>query len=144
MRKITVALVGFGAGAAAAALLDPSLGHSRRAALSQRGPAIARRVTRRFQRGVRSAEAEVEGVRQKLEHAQPDDMFPDDDRLLDRVRTELFRDPRMPKGELNINIEHGTVVLRGHVDDASTKQKIESRTRRIQGVSEVENLIHVG
>ena len=39
----------------------------------------------------------------------------DDVTLVDRARTELFRDQSVPKGSINLNAERGTLVLRGEV-----------------------------
>ena len=70
-------------------------------------------------------------------------MHPADDRLLDRVRSELFRDPTIPKGQINLSVEDGTLVLRGHVDTDSLKQTVETRARTIAGVEEVDNRLNI-
>jgi osmotically-inducible protein OsmY len=144
MKARTIAGVGFIGGVAAAALLDPSQGRSRRAYMQQRGAGIMRRLSRRGARGMRAAESELYGATQKMRHLQPEERQVSDERLLDRVQSELFRDPSIPKGQINVNIEDGVVFLRGHVQDAAVSGDVERRARGISGVDRVENLIHVG
>jgi osmotically-inducible protein OsmY len=67
---------------------------------------------------------------------------PDDATLAHKVETELFRDPDVPKGKININAENGKVVLRGEVDQPELIADLEERTRNIHGVHTVENLLH--
>ena len=48
----------------------------------------------------------------------------------------------VPKGDMNINCEHGTVILRGEVDSVAEVAEVEERVRRIPGVRSVQNLLH--
>jgi len=143
MGKLRIAAMGFAAGAVAAALLDPERGRSRRAQLADRGGALVRRTIRRTERGLRAAESELYGASQKLQHLQPEDPHPSDDRLLDRVKTELFGDPSVPKGQINVSVQDGTVVLRGYVADEPLKSMVERRARSISGVQQVDNRLNV-
>jgi osmotically-inducible protein OsmY len=59
-----------------------------------------------------------------------------------KVESELFRDPSVPKGSININVEQGVVVLRGEVPDPELAERLEHEARAIPGVWEVENLLH--
>jgi osmotically-inducible protein OsmY len=95
-------------------------------------------------RQLRRVESEAYGVTQKVQHLRPEDEHPSEQRLLARVRSEVFRDPSVPKGQLNVSVdERGTVVLRGHTSDEATRRAIEHRTRSVAGVEHVENLINV-
>jgi osmotically-inducible protein OsmY len=67
----------------------------------------------------------------------------DDATLAEKVMTELFRDPHMPKGAINVNAENGVVLLRGHIEEPEMIVEIVSHTRRIRGVADVENLMHL-
>jgi osmotically-inducible protein OsmY len=40
-----------------------------------------------------------------------------------------------------VNAENGKVVLRGEVDEPSLIEDLEQRTKKVQGVREVENLL---
>jgi len=42
---------------------------------------------------------------------------------------------------INVNAENGKVVLRGEVDEPSLIEDLEQRTKKVQGVREVENLL---
>jgi osmotically-inducible protein OsmY len=67
----------------------------------------------------------------------------DDATLAQKVMTELFRDPHVPKGAINVNAEKGVVLLRGQIEEPAMIVEIVARTRRIRGVAEVENLMHL-
>ena len=66
----------------------------------------------------------------------------DDETLCQRVESQLFRDRHIPKGNLNINCEHGMVILRGELDTPMEIARLEERVRRIPGVRGVQNLLH--
>lgn len=66
--------------------------------------------------------------------------FPDDATLRDRVESELFRDPGVPKGQMNIDAAAGVVTLRGTVD-AALVEDLTERVGAVEGVVRVENLL---
>jgi osmotically-inducible protein OsmY len=68
---------------------------------------------------------------------------PDDARLTAKVESELYRDDDVPKGAINVNVEFGKVVLRGEVESPELIEELVVRTRAIEGVSDVESLLHV-
>jgi osmotically-inducible protein OsmY len=59
------------------------------------------------------------------------------------VRSTIFRDDAVPKGDLNINVERGIVVLRGEVPDPALKARIVSEVEGIDGVWSVRDLLHL-
>jgi osmotically-inducible protein OsmY len=63
--------------------------------------------------------------------------------LAQKVMTELFRDPHVPKGAINVNAENGIVLLRGEIEEPEMIVEVVARTRRIRGVVDVENLMHL-
>jgi hypothetical protein len=67
--------------------------------------------------------------------------YPDDATLLDRVRSELFRDPELPKGDINLSAANGVVELRGQVAP-DLIEDIGTRAAAVEGVVRVENLLH--
>jgi osmotically-inducible protein OsmY len=67
----------------------------------------------------------------------------DDATLVDKVESEIFRDPTAPKGRININAERGRVVLRGEVDQPEQISALEAAVREVPGVKDVENLLHL-
>lgn len=145
MGALGLAALGTAAGAVAAMLLDPARGRSRRARLVDQSAAAVRRAGRQLERETRRVGAAVEGrmaaMRAGGEHDGED---PGNDATIsDRVQSELFADPAVPKGSLNVNVEHGIVVLRGEVADDAMRRQIVERTERIEGVWSVRDLMHL-
>ena len=67
---------------------------------------------------------------------------PDDQTLVDRVESEIFRDRKEVKGKVNINAEEGLVVLRGQLDSQELIDDLVNAVREVDGVRNVENLLH--
>jgi len=131
-------------GALAAFLLDPARGRARRARLVDQGGATLRRAARGAGRAVRSARSSVEGRLAAATQANAgDEGFLDDVTLTSKVETKLFRDPAVPKGAININVERGIVVLRGEVPDAEMRDRLAVEASSIGGVWSVHNLLHL-
>ncbi len=140
MRKfgITAALA-----AAAAWLLDPTSGRRRRALLRDRTAGFFRRGVRRSARAGRHVAADTQGMVQRATHVREEPKVLDDATLKNKVETELFRAADSPKGQISVNAQHGVVQLRGEVDSPDLIDDLVRKTRSIQGVREVENLLHV-
>jgi BON domain len=131
-------------GAAIAYLFDPQSGRRRRAHLRDRSGGLLRKGFRRIGRAGRHAQAEAYGLSQKAQHRREEPKpTPDDVTLAQKVETEIFRDRDVPKGQINVNAEKGVVVLRGEVGTPDLIRDLEERARKIQGVAEVENLLHL-
>ena len=91
----------------------------------------------------RTVKSQATAMTQKVEHRkEADKPQPDDVTLARKVESEIFRDADVPKGQINVNAENGKIVLRGEVERAGLIQDLEERTRKVQGVQEVENLLH--
>jgi osmotically-inducible protein OsmY len=102
---------------------------------------LSRRYGRRLGRGIAS---EAYGLKQKATHRQEEPKpEPDDVTLARKVETEIFRGPDVPKGKINVNAENGLVVLRGEADTPEMIEDLARKAREVQGVREVENLLHV-
>ena len=131
-------------GAAVAYFFDPDSGRRRRNMTRDRTLALFRRLGRRSARMGRGVAAEAYGVSQKVTHLREEEKpQPDDVTLARKVETEIFRDPDVPKGQINVNAENGVVFLRGQVERPEMIRDLEERTRSVQGVQDVENLLHV-
>ena len=124
-------------------LLDPERGRRRRNMARDRLMARLRRTGRAAVAGWRGAAAEAYGASQRMIHLVPRETdVPDDETLRQRVESQLFRDRHIPKGDLNITTEHGTVILRGELDSPAEIVKLEKRVARVPGVRGVHNLLH--
>jgi osmotically-inducible protein OsmY len=133
-----------GLGAALTYFFDPEQGRRRRATTRDRIAAMFRRTARRGERLGRAASAEAYGVAQKVKHLEEEPKpQPDDVTLARKVETEIFRDADVPKGQINVNAENGKIVLRGEVGQPEMIRDLEERARKVQGVHEVENLLHL-
>ncbi|HET8606517.1 MAG TPA: BON domain-containing protein [Gaiellaceae bacterium] len=128
----------------AAWFADPQQGRRRRAMSRDRGLASLRRLGRRSRRAGRGAAAHAYGLKQHALHLHEQPKGPVDDVTLARkVETEIFRPADVPKGKINVNAENGKVVLRGEADTPELIDELVRKARRIQGVREVESLLHL-
>lgn len=80
---------------------------------------------------------------QKLTHLHEQPKEFDDVTLARKVETEIFRDAEVPKGQINVNAEHGVVYLRGKARTPQMIDDLIEKTRRVQGVHGVQSLLHV-
>jgi hypothetical protein len=131
------------AGAVAAMLLDPDRGRARRARVADQAAAVGRRGISTAERTVRRARAAIEGRLEAARLAGTRVAPIDDVSLAAKAATELFRDPEVPKGAININVERAVVVLRGEVPTDEMRQALEERAAAIDGVWSVRNLLHL-
>ena len=140
LRALAAAAAG---GALLAYLMDPDRGRARRALTADQVAATARRTARQLGRLGRRAESTAVGwlARLRLRNSNGQ-AYPDDVTLARRVETEVFRDPEVPKGRMNVNVENGIVVVRGTLDEEAMIATIERRILRIPGVVGVRNLLH--
>jgi osmotically-inducible protein OsmY len=67
----------------------------------------------------------------------------DDQTLKAKVESELFRQEHALKGAVNVNVQHGVTQLRGEVGSPELIEELVGRTRKVRGVREVENLLHL-
>ncbi len=131
-------------GAAVAYFLDPDRGRRRRKMTRDRALGAGRQVARYLARGGRAAGAESHGLWQRFAHTfAAEELPPNDVTLARKVESVLFADSDIPKGQINVNAERGVVVLRGELDHPEQIEVVEERTRGIQGVLGVRNLLHL-
>jgi osmotically-inducible protein OsmY len=134
-------VAGAAVGGAAAYLFDNRSGAQRRQELA----AAARRRKRGVEGAAKGAQATAQRVVAKAQHAAAggDSPPPDDITLARKVETEIFRPADAPKGQVNVQALGGVVELRGQVDDPGVIDDLEKRTRRVTGVRDVRNLLHL-
>jgi osmotically-inducible protein OsmY len=132
-----------GLGALIAYFFDPQNGNRRRALARDRIPALFRRSTQRVENAAQTVTSEAKAAKAKVAHRkEAEKPQPDDVTLARKVETEIFRDADVPKGQINVNAENGKVVLRGEVEKPEMIEDLVKRTNKVQGVREVENLLH--
>ena len=130
-------------GALLAYFFDPQNGRRRRHELVDRTGARVRAARRKAARTGRHVAADAYGARQKVTHLHEEPTDYDDATLADKVRSEVFRDPNLPKGDINVNVQEGVVQLRGEVERPELIDELVDRVRSVQGVRDVENLLHL-
>jgi osmotically-inducible protein OsmY len=127
-------------GAALAYFFDPENGKRRRTVAVQRLAGASRRHGRRL---AAASTSRATALKQKATHPREEQKpQPDDVTLARKVESEIFRDADVPKGKINVNAENGKVVLRGEADSAEMIEELVDKARSVQGVQDVENLLH--
>jgi len=130
-------------GAILAFLFDPELGKRRRAQLVGRTGGVTRKARRRTRALGRKLRSDARGWQERIAHSDGGSGGLDDATLAQRVRSEVFRDRDVPKGQVSLNAENGVVVLRGQLDRPEEITDLEERVARVEGVSGVRNLLHL-
>jgi hypothetical protein len=124
--------------------LDPGAGRRRRHTARDRIISKLRRGERRAVTRARRAESRAVGIfRRTLNARHAPKLPPDDVALAHHVESELFRRAHVPKSGIDVNAEDGTVFLRGVVERPEDVANVEAVARRITGVRQVENLLHL-
>ena len=127
--------------------LDPKRGkHRRNMATGKAGKAV-RRGKSETESKARHAEGVAAGAAHNATPGGGGSRVAPEARLNDpslarKVESEIFRDPDAPKGAVSVSVENGVVFLRGQLDDASQRQKLATEAGRVDGVREVQNLLH--
>ena len=127
-------------GALVAYLFDPENGKRRRNVTRDRVLATTRRSA---SGATRAVGAQASGLKQKATHLREEPKEFDDVTLAHKVETEIFRPEYVPKGTINVNVENGVVYLRGEADRPELIDELVERTWQVQGVRDVENLLHL-
>jgi osmotically-inducible protein OsmY len=138
-------LLGIGAalGALVAYLFDPQNGRRRRHGATDRTAGALRRRKRATARAARAVRSETYGAAQKLRHRREEPKEFDDVTLARKVETEIFREADVPKGQIVVNAQDGIVQLRGEVPDVQMLEALVAKAADVQGVRDVENLLHL-
>jgi osmotically-inducible protein OsmY len=135
--------LGAAIGALITYFLDPQSGRRRRAVTRERAAATVRTGADRAADTGRTVASEASGVSQKVQQAREEPKDYDDVTLAQKVQSEIFRDSDVPKGQIAVNVQEGVVALRGEVPSTGMIDELIDRARNVQGVREVENLLHV-
>jgi osmotically-inducible protein OsmY len=141
----TAFVAGAASGAAAVYFLDPDSGNRRRAVTRDKATSTAGKAAGQAAGQAKAATQRAKGVVHDAtpsvaEKAKATKL--NDADLARKVETEIFRDADVPKGQIDVNAEDGVVVLRGEVERPELIKDLEEKTRSVQGVKDVENLLH--
>jgi len=141
MRRIPLIAV---IGAALMYFFGPTDGKRRRQALVDRAGGLFRSTGSKAGRAGGKVTSQAKGLTQKAkqirEQQEPE---PNDATLKAKVESEIFSDPEVPKGKIDVNAENGVVYLRGEADRSELINTLENQVRKVEGVQGVENLLHL-
>lgn len=127
-------------GALAMYLFDPQLGRTRRAKLQQQLGGLSRRAARDATRKTEYVRGQAEGLR----HLGTTDSEPENDAALTaKIESEVLSRQNYPKGQINVNAAEGIVEMRGVCDSAEQVDALEADVRKIKGVVDVHNYLHL-
>ena len=137
-------LLGVGFGAVAMYFLDPQMGRTRRSKLTDRTSSWLRKESAEAGKKARYHAGQAAGIAHKISTSSRGEQVPPNDPALQaKVETEVFGTLGELKGKINVNVEGGTATLRGELESQEQIDAIEQRTRKVTGVIEVVNLLHL-
>ena len=122
---------------------DAQQGKRRRHEAADRTAAFFRARARETARAGRGVAAEAYGVSQKVQHLREEPKDFDDATLADKVRSEALRRTEISAEGVSVNVQEGVVQLRGEVERPELIDELVDRVRSVQGVRDVENLLHL-
>jgi hypothetical protein len=131
------------AGAVAVYFLDPERGEARRTKFVEWSGARLGRARRAFEQLRARTSSNAAPFPQRMVSLRSGSGPVDDISLRDRVEREVFRNPELPRGRIDIDVSSGVVSIRGQVDNAFQIANVEKAVLKVPGVSGVENLLHV-
>jgi osmotically-inducible protein OsmY len=101
---------------------------------------LLRTAQQRAGRTGRRAASDVAGFKDRVIHAG-DTAPPNDPALAAKVESEVMG--RYPQLSINVNAQHGVIGLRGEVSTEDLRSEIEQAVRKVTGVIDVDNLLHL-
>lgn len=137
-------ITGAVAGAVAVYFLDPERGRARRAQFIDWSGARLRRGWQALNQLGMRAGSNAAAFPQRMVSLGSGPRSVDDLTLRDRVESEVFKNPDLPKGQINLDVVSSVVTIRGQVKNALQIATVEKAVLKVPGVSGVENLLHVG
>jgi osmotically-inducible protein OsmY len=130
-------------GAAAAYLFDPVSGNGRRARLRDQAGAAIRRRRERIDDLSRHASNVVQGAIHEVAGTGSTDRPMDDATVADRIRSEVLGRGELADADVVVNVEDGVAVLRGEAPTNTAIVEIVDLTAAVDGVREVQDLMHL-
>jgi osmotically-inducible protein OsmY len=136
-------LAGAAIGAAAAYFLDPQGGARRRNEARDKALSQAKSRAGDAAGSAKQAAGKARGAVHSVTPSMPSKDEPDDVTLAHKVETEIFRAADAPKGSVSVNAENGVVFLRGEVEQREWIDRLGEEAKKVDGVKEVRNLLHL-
>ncbi len=128
--------------AALAYFLDPRNGRGRRTRAKDQLGAQLRRTGKQVQQKGSYVGGKVEGVAHTV--TQPGGRAPADDKTLaDKIKSEVLGGADFEGHQVVVDAADGAVALRGEVQRPEQIKDLEAAVRKVPGVREVENFVHL-
>jgi len=141
--RIRTFAAGAALGAGIAYFYDPRSGAARRTKLVDMASARARRAARDLEREARYRQGQLEGLKYRAGHPEPEQgIYVDDQTLKDRVESEVFGDD-FPKGSVVVTVVDAVVELRGQLQHPEDIRDLAMRVSRVPGVVDVRSFLHL-
>jgi osmotically-inducible protein OsmY len=142
--RVSSFILGASAGAAAAWFLDPNDGARRRNVVRDKSLKFVRKGAAEAQSRAQYAAGQAQGA---VQRATPSDRPEAGERLNDqglkaKVESEIFRGIDVDTGRVAVSVEDAVVYLRGEVPSPEVISQLGDAARRVEGVRDVENMLH--
>ena len=142
LRKTTRIGLIAAAGAALVYFLDPRNGRGRRTRAKDQLRAKLRRTGQQVQQKASYVGGKVGGVAHTV--TQPGDRAPADDKtLVDKIKSEVLGGADFEGHQVVVDAADGVVALRGELQRPEQIEDLEAAVRKVPGVREVENFLHL-
>jgi len=141
IKSVGYFLAGIGTGALMAFFFDPQKGRRRRALLRDQLVEIRNDTIWYTGKQMRNLNNHVQGWIARLANVFKPEEIPDDETLVQRVRSAMGRKVRHPHS-IEVIAENGRVTLRGLIL-ADEVQEVFDCVRRVRGVTHVKNELEV-
>ncbi len=143
LRQTTRFAVLGGAGAALAYFLDPRNGAGRRARAKDQLGAKVRRTGQEAQQKASYVSEKAEGVTRSVTEPGGSPPADGDKTLADKVKSEVLGGAEFEGHQVVVDAVDGVVTLRGEVQRPEQISDLEAAVRKVAGVREVENFVHL-
>ena len=141
--KLRTLFIGGAIGAAIAYFFDPELGRGRRARLRDQGLSEVRKARERAEAKGRHMSNVARGTMSEMASPGPDDIEPDDGTVTQRIQSEVFGSPDVPKDRIALSVVDGVAELRGELDAQEEIDALFIRVSAVPGVRGVRNFLRV-
>jgi osmotically-inducible protein OsmY len=143
IRKAGLSTLAGAAGAAAAYMMDPDRGRTRRAQARDQLVSRARRARRELDKRARYASGTATGFAKRTTGAGSGSAELANTALARKVESVIFRPEDAPKDRVSVNAEESVVFLRGEVESQDQMDALVRSAEHVEGVGEVRNLMHL-
>ena len=139
MRTVKAFMIGAGA----AYLFDPTEGKRRRHMLFDRTARAVRKVARFAAKKTRFVGGRFRGLVAGARHIGSRPAATDDATVLQRIRSDAYREAGVSTKEVDVSVEAGVARLHGSLASPSLADDLVREVRKVPGVRDVEAAIQV-